>query len=54
MNFAKEVIQRGYTNKILCGDLAARSMTVACLDPQVRGYFLGWRSGAIGVSKIAV
>jgi aldehyde:ferredoxin oxidoreductase len=44
MNYAKGSIVRGYTNRILCVDLAAKSMVVSELDARVRDYFLGGRS----------
>jgi aldehyde:ferredoxin oxidoreductase len=44
MNFVKGLIQRGYTNRILCVDLTTRSIAITDLDARVRDYFLGGRS----------
>jgi aldehyde:ferredoxin oxidoreductase len=44
MNYTRGLIQRGYTNRILCVDLAAKSISVSDLDTRVRDYFLGGRS----------
>jgi aldehyde:ferredoxin oxidoreductase len=44
MNFTKRPIQRGYTNRVLCIELASGSITAPELDVRVRDYFLGGRS----------
>jgi aldehyde:ferredoxin oxidoreductase len=44
MKYGKGLIQRGYTNRILCVDLAAKSINISDLDARVRDYFLGGRS----------
>jgi aldehyde:ferredoxin oxidoreductase len=44
MNYAKGFILRGYTNRLLCVDLSAKSIIVSGLDARVRDYFLGGRS----------
>ncbi len=47
MDFTKRPIQRGYTNRILCVDVASGKITAPELDAQVRDYFLGGRSLAL-------
>ncbi len=44
MEYIKGPIRRGYTNKILCIDLATGSITSEDLNEKVRDYFLGGRS----------
>jgi aldehyde:ferredoxin oxidoreductase len=44
MKYAKGLIQRGYTNRILSVDLSKKSIIVSDLDARVRDYFLGGRS----------
>ena len=44
MKYIKQPIRRGYTNTILCVDLATGSITTEELDLRVRDYFLGGRS----------
>jgi aldehyde:ferredoxin oxidoreductase len=44
MKYTKGQIRRGYTNKILCIDLACGSITTPEIDGQVRDFFLGGRS----------
>lgn len=44
MKYAREGIQRGYTNRILCINLMTGVISTPELDPQVRDYFLGGRS----------
>ena len=44
MDFTKRPIQRGYTNRILCVDVASGKIAAPELDAQVRDYFLGGRS----------
>lgn len=44
MHYGRGTIERGYTNRVLRVDLAARSAAVRTLDPKVRDYFLGGRA----------